>query len=280
MNRLLILVFLLNNLQTYGQGSDTLALVKPIEQLRQTGDSLLAHQYDSSGTEWNSRFRAGLEALLALPGGLQLSYKQVKALSVVRADNGKIKLLTWMLPDRSRAAFNFFGFVIVEEGKKEKKMLRLYRLHHRTDLKREDLEFLKSDTTNWTGCVYYDIIRKRYRKKEYYVLLGWAPQNAYVTRKLIEPIVFSGQRLQLGAPVLKAGGKTRTRLVYEFNARASMSLRYDSKKDMIIMDHLAPSDPRPEAAGMYQLYGPDLSYDALDFRKGMWVLIRDIDVTN
>jgi hypothetical protein len=31
---------------------------------------------------------------------------------------------------------------------------------------------------------------------------------------------------------------------------------------------------------MYQLYGPDLSYDGLKFEKGLWILQRDIDVRN
>ena len=47
---------------------------------------------------------------------------------------------------------------------------------------------------------------------------------------------------------------------------------------MIIMDHLAPEDSRFE--GQYQFYGPDFSYDALEFKKGEWVFQRDVFAKN
>ena len=59
-----------------------------------------------------------------------------------------------------------------------------------------------------------------------------------------------------------------------------MSLRYEPGPGMIVFDHLAPSDPRPESKGVYSLYGPDLSYDGLQFVKGSWILKEDLEMKN
>jgi hypothetical protein len=55
-------------------------------------------------------------------------------------------------------------------------------------------------------------------------------------------------------------------------------LRYDKKEKMITMDHLAPMEPVFEGDRSY--YGPDFSYDALDYQEGKWMLIEDVELRN
>jgi len=57
-------------------------------------------------------------------------------------------------------------------------------------------------------------------------------------------------------------------------------LRWEENKNMVIMDNLSSTDPRPESKGMYSLYGPDMSYNALKFDKGFWYLSKDVDIRN
>jgi len=54
-----------------------------------------------------------------------------------------------------------------------------------------------------------------------------------------------------------------------------MMLIYDTKFNMIVMDHLSPSSPVYN--GDYQFYGPDLSFDALKFEDGLWIYESAID---
>jgi len=44
------------------------------------------------------------------------------------------------------------------------------------------------------------------------------------------------------------------------------------------MDHLAPMEPVFEGDRSY--YGPDFSYDALDYQEGKWMLIEDVELRN
>jgi hypothetical protein len=44
------------------------------------------------------------------------------------------------------------------------------------------------------------------------------------------------------------------------------------------MDHLAPESP--DFRGQYAFYGPTLSYDALEWRKGRWHWKKDVAAQN
>ena len=56
------------------------------------------------------------------------------------------------------------------------------------------------------------------------------------------------------------------------------TLRVSDDPEQIVFDHLAPEDPSFQ--GQHAFYGPTLSYDALEWRKGRWHLVRDIAVQN
>ena len=111
-------------------------------------------------------------------------------------------------------------------------------------------------------------------------MLGWAPHTASSTRKIIETISFTQSTVNFGVPQLKTGGRARMRMIFEYSSQATMSLRWEENKNMVIMDNLSSTDPRPESKGMYSLYGPDMSYNALKFDKGFWYLSKDVDIRN
>jgi hypothetical protein len=257
---------------------DTLAFKPAVSRLIVLGDSVLKLRDDGLKDSLNQQFSSLLDSILYAPDGTKLSFHQVKSLSVAQDPSKKVKTITWMMIKNNGAQYQYFGYLITQLD--PKKPASITRLRQNKDLNREDLEFLKGDSSSWMGCIYYSVLSERYKKKEYFILLGWAPQSQFTTRKIVEPITITPTKINIGAPVIKAGGKAKTRLVFEFNAQVSVSLRYNEDKKMIVMDHLSSSDPRPESKGMFQLYGPDLSYDGLKFEKGLWILQRDIDVRN
>ena len=57
-----------------------------------------------------------------------------------------------------------------------------------------------------------------------------------------------------------------------------MMLRFDEREELIVFDHLAPMEPKYEGDRSY--YGPDFSYDALEFKKGKWILIENVELRN
>ena len=132
---------------------------------------------------------------------------------------------------------------------------------------------------NWYGALYYKILAHRYRGKTHYTLLGWDGKDNITNRKMVDALTFQGKTVMLGSSIfVDEDERSAHRLIYEYANDVSMALNYDDKEKMIIMDHLAPEDSRFE--GQFQFYGPDFSYDALVFKKGLWRLKRDVFAKN
>lgn len=132
---------------------------------------------------------------------------------------------------------------------------------------------------NWYGALYYKILENKYKGKTYYTVLGWDGKDNITNRKVIDILNIQGKSVILGASVFKdEQNKPSHRLIYEYANDVSMALNYDDAEKMIVMDHLAPEDSR--FVGQYQFYGPDFSYDGLQFKKGEWILLRDVFAKN
>ena len=57
-----------------------------------------------------------------------------------------------------------------------------------------------------------------------------------------------------------------------------MLLRYQKNKKRIVFDNIAPSDSNLK--GSYENYGPDMSVNAYNYKKGKWYFENDIDARN
>ena len=106
--------------------------------------------------------------------------------------------------------------------------------------------------------------------------IGWDGADKLINRKIVEVLAFTKR----GIPVFekkmfKANRVISSRLIFEYADRATMLLRYNEKHKMIIIDHLSPAEDRFK--DMYQYYGPEMSYDALEFKGGRWLLESNID---
>ena len=68
------------------------------------------------------------------------------------------------------------------------------------------------------------------------------------------------------------------RMILEYSAQLVVSIKFDEKLQMIVLDHLAPFETM--FTGNYRFYGPDGSYDGLKFEKGSFLLQKDVDARN
>lgn len=128
----------------------------------------------------------------------------------------------------------------------------------------------------WLGCLYYEIIPIKVRRKTKYTLLGWDGHNKQSTRKIIEVLGLDDGNVRFGANVFKTEKGSAKRHLLEYSSEVMVSCKYDAKGDRIVMDHLEPQDPVMK--GVFAYYGPDLTFDAYVWEKGKWVYYRDVDV--
>ena len=275
--RFLYIIILLFPLLSDGQQNNSFLKGETIALLKQYGDSILKAKSDSSRQANNQLFKIQLDSILRLPQSYTQSFDSIKTLSVLTSDDNKIRIYTWMLPSINGMNNDFFGYLQVLNAQKK---MKVYELKETKYDKNEDAEFLKLNDTIWYGALYYKLLHKQYDKKDQYILLGWHGKDIFSTRKVMDCLTVSPTKIEFGKPVFKSTGKAKGRVVLEYNAQASVSLNYNANMDMIIQDHLSPSDPRPEAKGMFSLYGPDLSYDGWKYKEGMWYLQKNVVVKN
>lgn len=132
---------------------------------------------------------------------------------------------------------------------------------------------------SWYGALYTNIIQFRYKRKDYYALLGYKGADATTKTRVIDVVSEGdGGLLTFGASrVFIHPKQTYRRRIFQYSSRASMTMHYDERASMIVMDHLEPSSRL--MVGHPEYYGPDLSYDAYLLTDDGWKFQSDIQVT-
>jgi hypothetical protein len=127
--------------------------------------------------------------------------------------------------------------------------------------------------------LYYKIIPVKVKRKKYYTLLGGDKNDKLTSKRIIDVLYFIPDGSpRFGADLFKLEKRSPKRVIFEYSAQAIMSVKYNEETKQIVFDHLSPAQPNFE--GQYQYYGPDFSFDALEFNKGKWVYIPDVDARN
>ena len=236
-------------------------------------DKLFYAKSDSVKLNTNQIIVKELKAYTKDEHDFMTDFKEIKNLSVIKSDDDYIYILSWAV-QFSKKELQYFGFI---------KFYNRNRGEYYVDEMLDNLD-VKGNFQNekvvpeaWYGALYYKIITIKYKGERHYVLLGWDGNDDFTNKKLIDILYLEDDDAPIfGKEIIEYEGQTISRLVFEYGEGISMSLRYDEKSKQIIWDHLSPS--KQELKGHYKYYGPDLSFDALLFDKGIWKYIPDIEI--
>ena len=220
-------------------------------------------------------------------GSYEYAFRNIKDAGIKESPDGRFKLITWNIPLKD-GTHKYFGFVHSKENIKKKsgvfqknKAFR-YRVFPLNDVSANvtNAPHYVGVPTKWYGMLYYDIIVKKSKSKVYYTLLAWDGNNKYSTKKILDVLVFDSRGLpRFGANIFtmpRSGSKRR--VIFEFDANCAMSLKFDSKKDSIVFDHLSPREE--QLVGQYQYDCTDFTYDGFGFSKGKWRYGKFLNVRN
>lgn len=203
------------------------------------------------------------------------AFPTLKNISRIEAPDNTFRIFTFMVQYADGHHDNY-GFTQFEDKKNDR--------IHVAQLTDNKPEFKFAETKNygkkqWYGAVYYTILPKAIGKKGQYVLLGRDHNNRLTTRKVMEVISFSriGEP-QFGAPVFKTEKRMFNRIVLEYNAKASVSVRFQKDRNWILFDYVAPSSQ--QYTGQFQYYGPTGEYDAFRIEKSYLQIVRGADARN
>jgi hypothetical protein len=176
----------------------------------------------------------------------------------------------------SPGVYKYFGFI--QYRSPVNNSIVYIQLNDSGALERKD-DTLTLSVNNWYGALYYDAIAVSYGKNKYYTLLGVDYNSLISSKKVIENIMINPKgEIIIGVPIIFIKGDYKKRMVFEYSANISMTLKHNRKNNLIVFDHLSPIQSKYE--GKYEFYGPDFSYDALEFRNGAWIYKEDIDIKN
>jgi len=210
---------------------------------------------------------------LAAEGAMDFPWKGLSRIGVVTSDDQKIRIFTWHVtddPDHHR----YFGYIQVamKKGKFELYPLRDNGMRQRGVIK------LEQSADNWYGKLYYNIISTSHKRKTYYTLLGMDFNDTRSTIKTIEALTIQRNQPRFVKELFFDGRDNQDRMVLEYSSQVAISVRFDEGMGMITFDHLVPFHPVYE--NNYEFYGPDGSFEGLEFEDGIWILRTDIDARN
>jgi|GEM_PF-350540 len=271
---LLVLSCLIFSQELLGaQKNDSIFIAAELEMLntaRQlSGSRYNSHLQDSFSLQLKNQF----SEILKNEDSFDYAFDTLKSdVSIVTSGDGRLRIITWYSLSEA-GKYSYFGFL--QYSDKSKKTIRVFELNDSSD-KIENPEAQTLTPQNWYGMMYYGIVEKKDDGNMIYTLLGWDGAGLYTTRKIIEPLVFTAKgQPRFGKMIIKFGRKKTKRMIFEYNKRATMMIQYDTKLDLIVMDHLAVIGNQDTDNPMF--FGPDLSYDALKFEDGIWIYQSNID---
>ncbi|MEA1872894.1 MAG: hypothetical protein U9N51_00495 [Bacteroidota bacterium] len=246
-------------------------LLYDLQQVDELLSNAASYYKDEDKLEANQEAKAILKSVLENPESMNAPVDSLKRVSVLKSPDGKLRVFTWNLlfDDLTHTCYGFIQY----QAERDKRLLYELKDFY---IERDSMERKFSSHAEWYGAIYYDIIEKSDKKNTVYTLLGWRGQNALTQQKIVETLEFDRHDLpNFGKKRLRVGRSRELRAVFTYSIKTQMILRFNEKQDIIVLDHLSPSDPKLQ--GHYEYYGPDYSYDAFEFDKGNWYFVSDID---
>jgi hypothetical protein len=282
-----ILLFLaLNGFLCFSQKKDTSLFVfrQAEKELADLQQMAFFSRSEKERIEGNKQFIKIWSKIIPNPNILNYPFSDLKEISILSPKDNKFKLITWNL-HREDGSHAYFGYLLVNNTKRVKKGF----LKHETIQEYEYFQLIDRSPTvknpetfignpaKWFGMLYVELVEC----DGYYTLIGWDGNDKLTQRKFVDVLYFRGNGMPVfGKDVFKFPRKNPRRLMFEYSQEVSMSLKYNEKRGKIIYSHLDSKKEGSLLEGQYQYYGPDGSFDALEQKKGKWIVEENIDANS
>lgn len=288
MKILSFLILFLFSLSVFSQekSSERLSFDLYNDSLKFICKKLYTSKTDIDKQKYNKQLLTTFEVVLNKANSFNYPFDSLSDIALLIPPDKTFRIINWNVPYNDGTQ-EYFGFIqhkhiqIKKKGlfKKEKtETITLYPLIDKSSEIKNSENFI-GDNKKWFGMLYYKIITKKTKNKIYYTLLAWDGNDKLTAKKIIDVLTFDANGTpRFGADVFNIPKKNPKRIIFEYSATCSMSLKYNNKKDSIIFDHLAPEQPQLE--GQYQYYCTDMSYDGFGFKNGKWNYGMDVNATN
>lgn len=243
-----------------------------IETINELFEQITQTRNDQRKIHLNNKIVKIVEEIVNDDNSFDYDFSDLGQIKILTSDDNLLRIFNWNIA-LFDGTHKYYGYLQHKQGRRGK--INVFKLNDMSEFYDDEGRNFRNHQ-EWFGALYYEIVTKRWNRVTYYTLIGWDGGDFLINRKVVEVLHFTGRGLpQFGRNMFVVNNQRKDRLIYEFSSRATMLLRYNAKQDIIVIDHLSP--PETRYRGLRQYYGPDLSYDALRFMGGRWILESDID---
>lgn len=209
-----------------------------------------------------------IELMLADENSMQYPFDSLKLISKITAPDNTWRMFNWHIED-DKKQHKYWAII---QYKHQNKYRVVSLMDAAEDLKSPESKTLKAP--QWYGAHYFNVFMP---EKNKYYLFGYNGKSNIISQKVIEVLSFDNKgNIIFGDDVFVTEKASLKRIVFEYSREVSMSVKYHEKYKTIVFDHLSPREPH--LVNSKQFYGPDLSYDAFQYKKGKWELLQNVDV--
>ncbi len=270
---LILLILLLSFYIKAGKGQSYLDLPAYEQKISILFDSLRKSGGDKVKIEVSQKIVSLFDRILLVDSSFYYPFDSLRNMGKIYSSDQLVRIYSWNIPLRN-GMHKYVGYVQYFNKKKDR--IHLVFLNNVSGVLPENGR--DYDANNWYGALYYEIIPNECEGEMSYILLGFRFNNFQTNTKIIEVLNVLDNDIRFGTPVFHLEKVIKNRIIFEYSARVAMMLRYDDELNMIVFDHLSPTEPQYE--GEYQFYGPDFSYDGLKPVSCYWDLVEDLDLKN
>lgn len=221
-------------------------------------------------------FHYALQQVVAYPESFNRDFADVVNLSIRTSPDEKVRFLTYMIP-RKGGYYDHRGFLLLQDDE--------YRAVELTDRPPSTPLYQSLKPENWYGGLIYEILEKKVDGNTHYVLLGYRSLNPMLHQKYIDVLVIEEGLIRFGAPIFHTPTfndltfpRAPYRLTMTYAAKNMAVMQWNEDYGGIVMDHVSPPDASQK--GVYMVYGPDFTYDALVWEDEKWHLQTMISFGN
>jgi hypothetical protein len=276
MRKIYLLLFIFISLHSFAQKGNNSLFAEYEDTLKVMAHSIMNAESEAEKRLANQAFITNLTEVLQYEKAFKFTFDSLPTIARVLSPDNTFRIFNWLLK-KDNGAYEYYAIVHYHNKKRQRYEI-IFLEDNSANIRNAEQEDL--DAKNWYGGLYYQIAYIKKSGRKYYTLLAWDGNDGYSTKKIIDVMYFSGKnKIKFGLPIFKKNKKeSQKRVIIEYDAKTSVSVKYQQKEQRIVFNHLVP--PKKELEGLEEYYIPEGTFNAYQYKKGKWWLQQDIDIRN
>jgi hypothetical protein len=276
MKKICFLVFTLHSLSIFAQKGNNNLFAEYEDTLKVMAHTIMNAETEAEKRLANTAFITNLTEVLQYEKSFKFSFDSLPTIARILSPDNTFRIFNWLLK-KDNGAYEYYAIVHYHNIKRKRYEI-IPLVDNSANIRNVEQEDL--DAKNWYGGIYYQIAYIKKIGRKYYTLLAWDGNDGYSTKKIIDVLYFSGKnKIKFGLPIFKKNKKeSQKRVVIEYDAKTSVSVRYQQKEQRIVFNHLVP--PKKDLEGLEEYYIPEGTFNSYQYNKGKWLLEEDVDIRN